>query len=1282
MSSPIKAPPAKLVAKLARPSAAYKRHAWLAVAALAAFMLLYLGLAGWFLFTAWRLTLGTESSSGSAVWGWVIGGCAAFLAVFMLKAIFFVKQGSQDNTLEITAAEQPRLFEFLHKLADRAGAPRPHKVFLSARVNAAVFYDLSVLNLVMPSRKNLEIGLGLVNAVTLGEMRAVLAHEFGHFAQRSMAVGRWVYVAQQIAGHLVARRDKLDAFLKGLSRFDIRIAWVGWVLGVIVWAIRSLVDSAFSAVLLVQRALSREMEMQADLVAVSLTGSDALIHALHKLQAADDSWDRTLGFIGSEHARERVTRDAFAIQSRVMQRMGQVLNDPQYHRVPALPADKPQQHRLFKAEVAQPPRMWLTHPLNHEREANAKRHYVAAPFDDRSAWALFDDAPGLRERVTAQLIGETKLAPLPIEDSLQALDEQFARESLQGRYRGVYLGRSVTRSVKRAAELVDPALQRATPSGLAALYPESLLDDVARLRELALELAQLRALKSGALKAPGGVIRHRDRTLKHGELPGLLKTVEREHRQVEQRLLAHDKACRSTHRAAAAQLGGGWDSYLDGLLALLHYADHSEANLRDAQGLLSNAWQVESATRRVGKAGVARLVIVANQLQSALQRVSDQRDALLLDSTLRDKLGVASWSELLGEFKLPPTTGDNLGDWLGVVDSWVDQLAGACGRLRSQALDQLLRTEALVARRARGEAVPELAAAAPEPSRAPTNYDTLLAGRERERQTRLGWLARFQTADGALPMLARLGVAGGIIAAVLGLGGSVGDAQIVVYNGLGTPVQVTVAGRPPLAVAPNALQRITLPAGHLVQVESRTPKGALIESFEADAKGSFGTYVYNVASAAPLVEWTAVYGRTQRIPERMLGTPRWSSTGAEHVFEEPPKTISTKGGGGTRTVLQGLADLSPERQLNALANDAQRRQLIATHLRWDASGSAPALQWLGMVGDDAQLLALLRERLKATPDDVAALRAEQDGTRAGAHAEVCARHVAASRAAPDNPNLRYAAVRCETESPQKWQAFIDGHARWPAHAWFGYAAAYSELDFGRLDAGLAGLGEARARLAPLAEHIAIDEARLRRFLKQDDAKHMAELTRVSPMLQTRLAMESGTSTAEEPLPTEYAELARGRFDAAIKAAATGSAHRQARLLRLAAASDGADQQLVIRAIALPLDSGVDDATAWLAAAVAARGGQDIESFIAVVARRSPTDAALMRVFFEQLQKTRDVGVADRVLAEVSFQWRMQAYAAGVVLLGREAPAAWRDAARKLLFADERPYFMESASPRG
>src|SRR5262245_40923141 len=228
-----------------------------------------------------------------------------------------------------------------------------------------------------------------------------------------MAVGRWVYVAQQIAAHLVARRDKLDDFLVGLSNIDLRVAWIGWILRLIVWSIRSLVESAFSVVVLMQRALSREMEMNADLVAVSLTGSDALIHALYRLQAADDAWGRTLGFINGENARKRTTKDAFAIQTHILRRMGTLYNDPEYGNAPPLPAARAE-HRVFKTELAQPPQMWLTHPLNHEREANAKRRYVPAQIDSRSAWELFDDAPALREKLTALLVGKAESAPLEV----------------------------------------------------------------------------------------------------------------------------------------------------------------------------------------------------------------------------------------------------------------------------------------------------------------------------------------------------------------------------------------------------------------------------------------------------------------------------------------------------------------------------------------------------------------------------------------------------------------------------------------------------------------------------------------------------------------------------------------------------------------------------------------------------------------------------------------------------------------------------------------------------
>ena len=127
----------------------------------------------------------------------------------MVRGLFVIKHAKDESLIELQRDEQPTLFAFLDRLADETRAPRPHRVYLSARVNAAVFYELSFWNLVFPTKKNLELGLGLVNVLSLDELKAVIAHEYGHFAQRSMAVGRWAYVAQQIASHIVVSRGRL-----------------------------------------------------------------------------------------------------------------------------------------------------------------------------------------------------------------------------------------------------------------------------------------------------------------------------------------------------------------------------------------------------------------------------------------------------------------------------------------------------------------------------------------------------------------------------------------------------------------------------------------------------------------------------------------------------------------------------------------------------------------------------------------------------------------------------------------------------------------------------------------------------------------------------------------------------------------------------------------------------------------------------------------------------------------------------------------------------------------
>ncbi|MFT3922091.1 MAG: M48 family metallopeptidase [Myxococcales bacterium] len=490
--------PATTPGDLTAVTEAYKRRAWIAMAVLVGFALVYLTLWGWFGWTAYRLGLELSRRHINVS---IMAGClvSSLLLLFMSRALLAVKRGAPSEDLEVTAQEQPLLFEFLWRVADEVGAPRPHHVFLSPDVNAAVFYDVSFKNLLVPSHKNLVIGLGLVNALTLGEFKAVLAHEFGHFAQRSMAVGRWVYTAQQIANHLVHSRGIFDRMLRGLSRFDIRVAWVGWILRLIVWSMRSLLDTVFSLVVMAQRALSREMELQADLVAVSLTGSDAIVHALHRLRAADEAWSIAVPFAFGELSSGHRVADVFSLQTRVTEQMRVVLDDPDFGSPPALP-ERPESHRVFEDSIAQPPRMWMTHPPGREREENAKRRYVSAPVDQRSAWSVFADPESLRHKLTDRLLLSPEAKELPaasqIQESLQRLDAEYTRKGVDPRYRGVYLGRPLTREAQHADELYEPQSQ-ADLAQLAALYPRSLAGELKTWRNLQEETAMLEALSRG-----------------------------------------------------------------------------------------------------------------------------------------------------------------------------------------------------------------------------------------------------------------------------------------------------------------------------------------------------------------------------------------------------------------------------------------------------------------------------------------------------------------------------------------------------------------------------------------------------------------------------------------------------------------------------------------------------------------------------------------------------------------------------------------------------------------
>jgi Zn-dependent protease with chaperone function len=1263
--------PGSVPADLTRPTRAYRTHAWLAMGGLALFVLLYLALASWFTWTAYRL-FASLAHGGDPILTLLAGTCSAFLAIFMWKALVFVKHRYAIDDIEVTASEQPRLFEFINRLADEAGAPRAHRVFLSPRVNAAVFYDLSVLNLLFPSRKNLEIGLGLVNAVSLGELKAVLAHEFGHFGQRSMAVGRWVYIAQQIASHIIAKRDALDSFLRGLSRVDLRIAWVGWLLSLIVWSIRSLMETVFRVVVLAQRALSREMELQADLVAVSLTGSDALIHALYKLNVADEAWERSLAFADSEARDKRSVSDLFAVQKRIVEKLRHILDDPGYGEVLPPPKEKPDEHRLFKTSLAQPPRMWSTHPANSEREQNAKRRYVAAAIDDRSAWELFEGMPELKKRMTAHIFRAVQeAADVPLDQSLAKLDEQFGRAYYDRTYRGAYLGRPLALHSREIADLYGPPLRSDfIAAELQAIYPQALSQDLARLKALEEEKATLQGLKEGFLQASGGVIRYRGRDLKRADLAHALDEVQSELDRAREAVQAHDRRCRSVHLAAAAQLGSGWDAYLKGLVGILHYAEHAEANLRDAHGTLCNTVSVVTADGRVSSGERRVLLNACAEVHNALRHIyEDEGKVVVLDRTLLRRLKVESWEQALGTFNLPLADENNVGEWLNAIDSWVGSAGSALSALRQAALEQLLLAEAQVSRFVRDKMTP---AAAPEATKVPEKYPLLVPGSERPRKTKLDLWDRFHVADGVVATLARLTVACGIIAAVLSVGTTVGATLVNIYNGLGRPVTVSI-GESSVQVPAFSHAKLMIGNDEDYPVKAMTERGEVIEQFDASIPVGSDETIYNIAGASMLVEWTATYGSVGEVPERMVGPIRWTTSSADHIFEKPPESISTSrsSDGGTRDVMEAFGHDNPSALLAVLPDEKQQAEVIRTHALWDTSDSHYAAYWLALASRGEGFEEIVRARLKLDPEDVLTLRAEQDA-RKDLRAAVCKRHRAMASSHPDSINLQYVSARCVDDDAQRDQAFEALYAKAPNNGWVAAAMGYTHAEHARWSEAMTALNVARQKLPAMTERFSLDTMRLRRMASRDGSAESADLVQQSDTLRYYMALSSGAGL-QPGIDMAYYYVGRGQLDAALKEQMRDP-QETARILRLAAASDGASRELIDRALALPVDQGVDPDSIWMALSLALRERRDPAPYVAVVREYQDENAEKVLAFITALRSSANPADAERMLDGLTMEARGQAYSAAVVMMGRNAPAEWRRAADRLLFVPERPYF--------
>jgi hypothetical protein len=829
--------------------------------------------------------------------------------------------------------------------------------------------------------------------------------------------------------------------------------------------------------------------------------------------------------------------------------------------------------------------------------------------------------------------------------------------------------RYVTRTTAEPEQLyASPLPEQPSP---AALYPESLHAVLDSWRELEKDKALLSAIHNGQAQAQGGVLRYRGQEIGRRQLPKLLSRLDVDLDAVQTQLQAHDKLCRSHALRAAQQLSPGWQSYLRSLASVLHYAEHTLANLADLQGMLSNTVAMTTATGPARRQGAERIITAAGQVYGAMLAISDERHTLILKGSSVSRLPKGNWIDTLGTFDLVAPSLENINEWIRVIDGWYKLFAQALDLLRQNALEQLLQAEeqVLQLRSARIE-VP----AAPDAHSVPTSYTTLLPHQERKRQTKLSLWARFQRADGVVAAIARLSVAASVVGAVVGLGGNLGQASLTVYNGLARTVLVKV-GEQEHKIAAGAFINMPIAADTKLDIQASTLNSQLIEQFTAQTQAS-RHQIYNVASASPMLEWTASYGNAQAIPEQLRGTERWFGTNAAFVFTDPPKTITSKSGGGTHMVLSAQSNPAVALDLLSKSSTATVAQLIAIHAKWDESAQPQTLAWLTLASQQEGFEAVLAARLKADPLEMLALRMEQD--RAGAdRAQVCAKHQAMAAERPNNADLKYLAIRCLKDTKAKDAAFDEGYRAHPDHPWFAYASGYTAAGNKAWNEALTAWKTA-LKEPSLRESLVIEMARLRRLQATDGKADLRDLLSVSESLRNMLSIETSDSLPSQGSHAAYVELARGNLAGALSKVSDMPVQRDA-LLRLVAVADGAEPQWLSAAKGLPsvVDTPGNISRALnLEIALRLKTGQAIDGALATKAfdDYGPEQKVVMLRFVHLLQQTPVDTLALENSLEGSFpEMRGLAYWLGHLALGAKAPVHWVLQAKSLLFVGERSY---------
>ncbi|MFI1354085.1 M48 family metallopeptidase [Streptomyces sp. NPDC020898] len=231
---------------------------------------------------------------------------SVLLAIPLVRGLLMLRtsKGEVPSGLPVTEADEPELWRTVRELADQVGTRAPSRIVLMGDANAAVSEDARLLGL-LPGPRRLYLGVPLMQGLTEAQLRAVLAHELGHYAGSDTRLAaltlrgrvqllRTIRNFEEKAGNTAAREQarqerknaRAAAKGKGTEGQKTDTGRAG-----ITYRTLARIYTAYAKVYLrATLADSRRQEYAADASAARIAGRDATASALREIPVLDGAF--------------------------------------------------------------------------------------------------------------------------------------------------------------------------------------------------------------------------------------------------------------------------------------------------------------------------------------------------------------------------------------------------------------------------------------------------------------------------------------------------------------------------------------------------------------------------------------------------------------------------------------------------------------------------------------------------------------------------------------------------------------------------------------------------------------------------------------------------------------------------------------------------------------------------------------------------------------------------------------------------------------------------------